>query len=76
MKLPELDRHESIAFLDRFAGSYRRRGLLIAGLNRDGRPFTIHLEHRSEGMRRDQLAPALRYLSVAREEFFEWYRSR
>lgn len=76
MKLPELGRHDVKAFFDHFAASYRRRGLFIAGVNREGRPFTVHLEHRSEGMRPDQLAAALRYLGVERQEFFEWYRER
>lgn len=75
-KLPALDRHEAVAFLDHFADSYRRRGLIVAGLNRDGRAFSIHLEHRSEGMRRDQLSAALRYLGISRAEFFDWYRDR
>jgi hypothetical protein len=69
-KLPALDGREAKAFLERFAPDHKVKSSIVSGVNTAGKPFVIHLEHGSGGMRPDVLSSALRYLGVSREAFW------
>jgi hypothetical protein len=73
-KLPGLNHRETVAFFDEFAPESELRGISVTGRSRDGAPFSVHLDHKTMGLRPDILQNALRYLGVSRQEFWDWYQ--
>ena len=73
IKLPDLDRRQTTAFLNTFTAKWDHRGgSSIVGVGRDGQPFSFHSEH-PLGIRRDFLGRILRQLGVSRDDFDRWY---
>lgn len=75
-KLPELSGRDTKAFLDAFADDWEYAGgSKITGKGRKGR-FSLDVQHKTQGIRRDYLKRVLNAMGVTREEFFTWYRGR
>ena len=73
-KLPDLDRRQTVSFLNAFTDQWEHRGgSQIAGVGREGQPFSFHAKH-PLAMRRDFLGRVLRQLHVSRAEFDAWYQ--
>ncbi|NSW83123.1 MAG: hypothetical protein HPY90_07590 [Syntrophothermus sp.] len=76
-KFPELNRKEFEAFLLHFSmpGSLRFRNNKWVGLNREGKPFAVHVKHGSTRKYPPPLVEAVaRDLKVSFKEFQEWYK--
>jgi hypothetical protein len=72
----ELRQAEMQEFLQAFSlpGTLKYRNNKWVGLNRDGRPFTVHVKHGSTRKFPPQLVEAVaKDLGVSPEEFLSWY---
>lgn len=77
-KFPELKRSEFEAFLLQFSkpGSLKFRNNKWVGLNREGKPFAVHVKHGSTRKYPPPLVEAVaRDLKVSLQEFQEWYKN-
>jgi len=75
-KFPELKKNEFDKFLKIFSkpGALKFRNNKWVGLNRNGKPFTIHVKHDTTRKYPPMLIEAIvRDLEVTAEEFWEWY---
>lgn len=71
-KLPELKRGDALRLVKDFSADMQQKGDIVTGHARDGRSFTIHFDH-GKGLTQQQLSRALKYLGVARDEFYDWH---
>jgi hypothetical protein len=74
----ELKRNEFEVFLLQFSkpGSLKFRNNKWVGLNREGKPFTVHVKHGSNRKYPPPLVEAVaRDLKVSFQEFQEWYKN-
>jgi len=75
---PELKRNEFEAFLSHFSkpGSVKFRNNKWVGLNREGKPYTVHVKHGSTKKYPPPLVEAVaKDLKVSIHEFREWYKN-
>ena len=75
---PELKRTEFEAFLLQFSksGSVKFRNNKWVGLNREGKPFTVHVKHGSTRKYPPPLVEAVaKDLRVSLQEFRDWYKN-
>jgi len=74
----ELKRNEFEAFLLHFSvtGSLKLRNNKWVGLNREGKPFTVHVKHGSTRKYPPPLVEAVaKDLKVTLQDFQDWYRN-
>lgn len=77
-RFPELRRSDFERFLQTFSrtGTLKYRNNKWVGLNRDGKPFTVHVKHGSGTKYPPSLMEAVaKDLGISAEEFWNWYRS-
>ncbi len=75
-KYSELNRNEFQRFLEYFSlsGTLRFRNNKWLGLNREGKPFTVHVKHGNSRKYSPVLIEAVaKDLKVTAEEFRKWY---
>ena len=77
-RFPELKRNEFEAFLLHFSkpGSLKFRNNKWIGLNREGKPFVVHVKHGSTRKYPPPLVEAVaKDLKVPLQQFWEWYKT-
>ncbi len=77
-KFPELNRNEFERFLERFSisGTLRFRNNKWIGLNRERKPFTVHIKHGNTRKYSPVLVEAVANdLKVTADEFIKWYEA-
>jgi hypothetical protein len=78
-RFKELRRSEFEKFLIYFShpNSIKNRNNKLIGLNREGKPFTVHIKHGSSKKFPPSLVEAVaRSLGVSLDEFLDWYNNK
>ena len=78
-RFKELRKNEFEKFLIHFSypNSIKNRNNKLIGLNREGKPFTVHIKHGSSKKFPPSLVEAVaRNLKVSLAEFLDWYNNK
>jgi len=78
-RFKELRKNEFEKFLIHFSypHSIKNRNNKLIGLNREGKPFTVHIKHGSSKKFPPPLVEAIaKNLKVSLNEFLDWYNNK